>query len=60
MTKENEKCNICQGIGWVCENHTDKPWDETIDGGCQCGAGQPCECNKSIPPWYFGIPQGDA
>jgi hypothetical protein len=30
-------------IGWVCENHPDKPWDDEM--GCTCGAGLPCECN---------------
>ena len=22
----NENCPICRGIGWVCENHPDKPY----------------------------------
>lgn len=36
-------CPTCRGVEWVCENHTDKPWDES---GCQCGAGAPCPaCN---------------
>jgi hypothetical protein len=36
-------CPICKGLGWVCENHPDKPWDPAI--GCQCGgAGVPCDC----------------
>lgn len=39
------KCTICEGLGWVCENHPNKPWTER-DGGCQCGAGMPCECNR--------------
>lgn len=44
-----EKCGVCQGYGWVCEAHPDKPWDETLPGGCECGAGEPCpECNVSL------------
>jgi hypothetical protein len=39
----NPNCPICRGIGWVCENHPDKPWAEDI--GCRCGAGMPCKCN---------------
>jgi hypothetical protein len=42
MTDEN--CPICFGIGWVCENHPDRAWDEK---GCQCGAGMPCECQRA-------------
>lgn len=47
------KCRNCDGTGWVCENHPDKPWadgyrypGETRMTGCDCGAGCPCkECN---------------
>jgi hypothetical protein len=38
-------CKVCFGIGWVCENHPDRVWDEEL--GCQCGAGNPCVCNRS-------------
>jgi hypothetical protein len=41
-------CPICLGIGWVCENHPDRPWDDEI--GCTCGAGLPCECNTGEEP----------
>jgi hypothetical protein len=41
----NKKCPICFGIGWVCENHPDKPWDKEL--GRECGAGVPCECNRA-------------
>jgi hypothetical protein len=44
----NPKCPNCRGIGWVCENHPDKPWDDEI--GCTCGAGLPCECNTGDEP----------
>ncbi|RXH10590.1 hypothetical protein EAS54_31130 [Bradyrhizobium guangzhouense] len=37
-------CQICFGLGWVCENHPFQPWDEK---GCQCGAGMPCECQQA-------------
>jgi hypothetical protein len=52
-------CPRCEGCGWVCEDHPERPW-----GGahaCQCGgAGMPCpECNPSdedtpprMPPGY--------
>ena len=43
MTDVN--CPICQGLGWVCENHPTRAWTEK-EGGCQCGAGMPCECNR--------------
>jgi hypothetical protein len=36
----NPNCPICRGIGWVCENHPEKPWD--LELGCVCGAGAPC------------------
>ena len=26
-------------------NHPDRAWSEEL--GCQCGAGEPCECNNS-------------
>lgn len=47
---EPSTCFICGGEGWVCESHTDKPWNLK---GCMCGPGQPCACNPSsyhIPP----------
>jgi hypothetical protein len=44
----NDNCKICCGVGWVCERHTDRPYDAEI--GCACGYGAPCECNDSDPP----------
>src|SRR3978361_1648054 len=44
----NPKCHRCLGVGWVCENHIDKPWDDDL--GCICGAGLPCECNIGEDP----------
>lgn len=39
-------CPRCQGSGWVCENHEDRPSDVVSDGGCSCGgAAVPCVCN---------------
>lgn len=42
----------CDGCGWVCENHTDKPWAgiSSAHDACDCGgAGQPCaECNMDL------------
>lgn len=48
-------CAACGDYGWVCERHPDRPWSRSIPGGCQCGAGMPCqECNatdgKDDPP----------
>jgi len=41
------KCARCEDLGWVCENHDDKPWRDG-PGGCECGAGAPCPaCNLS-------------
>ncbi|KJC55486.1 hypothetical protein UB31_00460 [Bradyrhizobium sp. LTSP849] len=44
MTKSN--CPNCQDLRWVCENHPNRAWSEVLEGGCQCGAGMPCECNR--------------
>jgi hypothetical protein len=41
----NPNCPICFGIGFVCENHPDRAWSHEL--GCQCGAGDPCACNRS-------------
>jgi hypothetical protein len=46
MTDKN--CPVCFGIGWFCENHHDRAWDDEL--GCTCGAGDPCPaCNKAGP-----------
>ncbi|MDE5466040.1 hypothetical protein [Bradyrhizobium sp. CSS354] len=42
----NPNCPICFGLGFVCENHPDRAWSEEL--GCQCGAGDPCACNRSL------------
>ncbi len=41
----NKSCPICEGIGWVRENHPDQPWQGPH--ACTCGgAGAPCpRCN---------------
>lgn len=41
----------CDGTGWVCEAHSDKPSD---DG---CGIGRPCRCNPEarLPADYQSI-----
>jgi hypothetical protein len=44
----DNRCPIWIGVGWVCENHPDMPWN--ADFGCMCGVGAPCECNDSDPP----------
>jgi hypothetical protein len=40
------KCKTCFGLGWVCENHPKRAWDEEL--GCQCGAGMPCKCQGAL------------
>jgi len=41
-------CGRCQDVGWVCEEHPDRPWSTKVDGGCQCAAGGPCpDCNPA-------------
>lgn len=49
---ERKECLKCRGLLWVCENHPDKPWDidNEVGGGCDCGAGMPCECNPMAMP----------
>ncbi|MBR0746574.1 hypothetical protein JQ582_21825 [Bradyrhizobium japonicum] len=40
-------CTNYDDLGWVCENHPDRPWDGRR--ACSCGgAGAPCPaCNVS-------------
>jgi len=41
-------CIMCDGTGWVCENHPYSPWGGVSDmrNACECGAGMLCECSK--------------
>lgn len=52
MIQETENCRVCDGTGWVCENHADRPWDglSASDESCRCGgAGAPCRvCNYEM------------
>jgi len=36
-------CSLCQGSGWLCEEHPGLPWnhDDECDGG-----GVACRCNE--------------
>ena len=46
------KCTLCGDIGWVCENHPERPWEGEHACGCG-GAGMPCPiCNATAgePP----------
>ena len=48
-------CELCDGEGWLCENHNNMPWREEAEKrGCQCGAGVPCRlcnpCDENNPP----------
>lgn len=42
------KCTVCGDMGWVCENHPDRPWGSDHPNACRCGgAGMPClACNQ--------------
>jgi hypothetical protein len=46
-------CSNCDGTGWVCENHRNRPWADapsTRADACACGAGAPCpKCNDPEP-----------
>ena len=44
----DKNCPVCFGIGWVCENHSDRARHEEL--GCICGAGMPCKCNSGEEP----------
>jgi hypothetical protein len=59
-------CLTCEGCGWVCEAHLDRPWGDDSDSerACHCGgAGAPCPaCNRSdgdheprMPPGFTTI-----
>jgi len=38
-------CKSCKGLLWVCEIHTDKPWNDEC---CDIGVGTNCkECNDN-------------
>lgn len=42
------RCRTCDGTGWVCENHRDKPWNGVSYrfDACDCGLAAPCAvCN---------------
>jgi hypothetical protein len=39
------RARLAKDVGWLCENHLDKPWDAEL--GCVCGAGVPCKCNET-------------
>jgi hypothetical protein len=52
-------CRNCGGEQWVCENHQDAAWNNTLVHGCECGAGAPCPvCNREmacasfVPHWW--------
>lgn len=53
-------CRTCGGEGWVCENHPEQHWNygaghiwrDSKGKVRRCdGAGMPCKCNTSNPPW---------
>ena len=48
----NSRCEWCDDHGWVCEEHSDRPWAEQSErfDACDCGgAGAPCpHCNADV------------
>jgi hypothetical protein len=52
------KCELCDGCGWVCENHPSRPWEG--DRACTCGgAGSPCPwCNPADAETPPRLPSG--
>jgi hypothetical protein len=41
------RCETCDGTGWVCEDHPDRPWGELSRraDACDCGDATACSCN---------------
>ena len=50
------ECSNCDNTGWVCEGHSDRPYEEfsARTDACGCGPGVPCEecnpCDRYNPP----------
>jgi hypothetical protein len=49
---------LCEDTGWICENHTDQPWQGTH--ACTCGgAGTSCpKCNSASAGYLPRLPLG--
>lgn len=49
--RERSQYNLCDGCGWVCENHPSLSWEPESDSpyACGCGAGMPCPGCKTCP-----------
>lgn len=44
-------CEICNGTGWVCENHREIAYGDKPEE-CNCGAAANCVCNPNgKTPW---------
>jgi len=55
MNNNPPSCDTCDGTGWVCEDHRDRPWTGLFACGCG-GAGAPCTvCNELEPPRVTGV-----
>ena len=48
------RCETCDGTGWCCENHPNRPWRDGNSkrwDACDCGAGAQCHfCNPLAKP----------
>lgn len=57
--KVRKECSNCHDSGWVCESHPNKPHEHYfifLGFKFECGgAGMPCICNKSNPPWNYPL-----
>jgi hypothetical protein len=53
--KPENICSLCDGGGWVCEEHPDQPWQHA----CTCGAaGAPCPHCNSAADEPLRLPKG--
>jgi hypothetical protein len=43
---EGPQCSRCDSTGWVCEAHSDRPWD----GPKACGCPSCNVCDEDNPP----------
>lgn len=53
-------CRICDGTGWVCENHPRRAWIALSKRADACGCaleGMPCFCNLTALLGKVPVPQ---
>ena len=48
----NPKCKLCDDFAWVCEAHSDRPWEGHGPRACTCGgAGIPVRAAIPVAGW---------